>query len=50
MHQSSSDLLSPCISGNSCTELWHDETAEQLAISDDMRPWSVVDIGDLNDF
>lgn len=48
MHQNHGDLLSPCVSENVCTELWYDEKVEYLDISDDMRPWSVEDVGDVN--
>lgn len=48
MRQNHGDLLSPCVSENVCTELWYDEKFEYLDISDDMRPWSVEDLGDVN--
>lgn len=46
MRPNSARLLKPCVSENICTELWYVVNFEQLFISDDMRPWSVGDIGD----
>ncbi|CCI47964.1 unnamed protein product [Albugo candida] len=46
MRPTFADLLKPCVSKSSCTELWFAENFEHLAISDYMRPWSVLDIGD----
>lgn len=46
MRPTFADLLKPWVSESFCTELWFVENFEHLAISDGMRPWSVLDIGD----
>lgn len=50
MRQNHGDLLSQCVSENVCTELWYDEKVRYLDISDDMRPWSAEDVGDVNNW
>lgn len=46
MYPNFANLLRSCLSENLCKELWYDKSFEKLAISDYMRPWSIVDIGD----
>lgn len=48
MRQNLVYLLRSCLSEHSCSELRWDETFQQLMITDDMRPLSLMDLEDSN--